>query len=356
MRIKHLKKKRLKCAFVSILLLSCLVYFLCNSSSLFEATLREAIPLQIYFNTSRDVLTFVHIQKTGGSDFDRNIVKNLLIQTDNQTLTRACQLKAVQSHQPGTTKKAKFKKYFCPAQTGLQNNWYFSRQTFGWACGLHADFNELSRCVPKFYANRTGVNFYYFTILRDPVKRTLSEWRHVARGATWKRRKLGDCQVNYEKCFNGEPNWINVTLERFLACEFSAAINRQTRMLATFDSEFNLCSQSNYLHGQLDSEGKVEFDKELLRRAKATLDSISFFALNEHQHLSELLFERLFTNVGFKFERQLTQSNVTISEQYYNDLEPKQLQLIKRLNYLDLNLYEYAKIKFFNKLRLYKIM
>ena len=350
-----MKKKRLKYAFFSILLLASLVYFLCNLSSLLETTL-EAVPRPIDFNTSHDVLIFVHIQKTGGSDFDRNIVKNLLVKSGNKSWTRACQHKAEQAHRLGGIKKAKFKKYFCPAPTGLENNWYFSRQTFGWACGLHADFNELSRCVPKFYPNRTGANFYYFTILRDPIKRIISEWQHVARGATWKRRKLGDCQVNYDKCFEGEPNWINVTLERFLACEFSAAMNRQTRMLAAFDSEFNLCSQSKYLHVRLDSEKKVEFDKELLRRAKATLDSITYFALNEHQHLSELLFETLFAHVGFKFEKQLIQSNATISEPYYNDLNTKQLELIKRLNYLDLKLYEYAKIKFFNKLRLYKII
>ena len=29
--------------------------------------------------------------------------------------------------------------------------------------------------------------FFYVTVLRDPLTRFLSEWRHVQRGATWKR-------------------------------------------------------------------------------------------------------------------------------------------------------------------------
>ncbi|KPP66366.1 hypothetical protein Z043_115138 [Scleropages formosus] len=45
-----------------------------------------------------------------------------------------------------------------------------------------------SPCQLRFQhvAPLSGQNFYYITLLRDPVSRYLSEWKHVQRGATWK--------------------------------------------------------------------------------------------------------------------------------------------------------------------------
>jgi len=78
--------------------------------------------------------------------------------------------------------------------------------------------------------------YHYITILRDPVKRYLSEWKHVQRGATWKDAKLfcngrSATKDEVDFCYNG-TDWSGVKLDEFLNCEDNLARNRQTRMLA----------------------------------------------------------------------------------------------------------------------------
>ena len=69
--------------------------------------------------------------------------------------------------------------------------WLFSRFSVGWRCGLHADWTELTNCVPsfldKFEKQHQERRYFFVTVLRDPVQRYLSEFRHVQRGATWKK-------------------------------------------------------------------------------------------------------------------------------------------------------------------------
>ncbi|XP_008573809.1 PREDICTED: heparan-sulfate 6-O-sulfotransferase 3-like [Galeopterus variegatus] len=76
----------------------------------------------------RDVIVFLHIQKTGGTTFGRHLVKNI-------RLEQPCSCKAGQ------------KKCTCH-RPGKKETWLFSRFSTGWSCGLHADWTELTNCVP----------------------------------------------------------------------------------------------------------------------------------------------------------------------------------------------------------------
>jgi hypothetical protein len=314
----------------------------------------------VTFDINKHVLIFVHVQKTGGSDFDRRIVKNLLIHNKSERAwTRACRnVSSKITFDSFQAKKVKFKKYECSRELtqssgDLTNNWYFSRQTFGWACGLHADFSQLKNCVTSFYPNSLPVrDFRYFTILRDPVKRFLSEWLHVRRGATWIRKPHSDEQKclnsHYKRCFSGTKTWANVSLEQFMNCESNLARNRQTRMLATFDADFPTC-------GFLNSPTDEFMDGELLERAKKSLENeMSFFALNEFQNLSAHLFERTFNGL-FKFNVEFDQSNSSLSDSILRGLEKEMIERIERVNSLDIKLYKFAVSLFFKRLELYKI-
>ncbi|KAG7248405.1 hypothetical protein CRUP_035719 [Coryphaenoides rupestris] len=75
-----------------------------------------------------DVIVFLHIQKTGGTTFGRHLVQNI-------DLERPCECK------PGQ------KKCTCH-RPGKAESWLFSRFSTGWSCGLHADWTELTNCVP----------------------------------------------------------------------------------------------------------------------------------------------------------------------------------------------------------------
>lgn len=76
-----------------------------------------------------DVIVFLHIQKTGGTTFGRHLVRNI-------QLERPCECHAGQ------------KKCTC-YRPGKKETWLFSRFSTGWSCGLHADWTELTSCVPS---------------------------------------------------------------------------------------------------------------------------------------------------------------------------------------------------------------
>lgn len=139
---------------------------------------------------------------------------------------------------------------------------------------------------------------------------------------------------------------MNVTLKEFMACSLNPGNNRQTRMLAQFNKNFNYCNEI------FDRE---EFDNELLERAKATLDSFVYFALNEYQHLSIKLFEKQFAGDVFKFKTDVKQFNQTKAGDIYKRLSVDILGEIERINYLDQKLYSYAVAVFFQRLKSYNI-
>lgn len=100
----------------------------------------------------------------------------------------------------------------------------------------------MTGCVDKKLDEIEGVvkrRYFYITLMREPVARYLSEFRHVQRGATWKGarhfcngRPATDDEI--PACYRGK-NWEGVQLDDFIECESNLAVNRQTRMLADLE-------------------------------------------------------------------------------------------------------------------------
>uniref|UniRef100_A0A8D3EB83 Heparan-sulfate 6-O-sulfotransferase n=1 Tax=Scophthalmus maximus TaxID=52904 RepID=A0A8D3EB83_SCOMX len=273
-----------------------------------------------------DVMVFLHIQKTGGTTFGRHLVKNIQLEQPCDCLPgqRKCTC-----HRPGRAE-----------------SWLFSRFSTGWSCGLHADWTELSSCVPgvmnkrdKKSSQRRRRNFYYITMLRDPVSRYLSEWKHVQRGATWKTA-LHMCdgrpptQEELPACYSGE-DWTGVPLADFMNCPSNLANNRQVRMLA----DLNLVGCYN-----MSSMSELERGHMLLASAKANLRNMAFYGLTEFQRKTQYLFERTF---GLRFIRAFTQINSTRAASV--GISEKVRWRIEGLNALDMELYEYAKELFLRR-------
>ncbi|XP_068165111.1 heparan-sulfate 6-O-sulfotransferase 3-B-like [Antennarius striatus] len=296
-------------------------------TSRFNFTERD-LDRQVDFNIrGEDVMVFLHIQKTGGTTFGRHLVKNI-------QLERPCDC------MPGQRK--------CTChRPGRADSWLFSRFSTGWSCGLHADWTELTSCVPgvmnkrdkKSSAPKSKRNFYYITMLRDPVSRYLSEWKHVQRGATWKTA-LHMCdgrpptQDELPACYSGE-DWTGVPLADFMTCPSNLANNRQVRMLA--DLSLVGCYNASTI-SDLD-RGHV-----LLASAKANLRNMAFFGLTEFQRKTQFLFERTF---GLRFIRAFTQINSTRAASV--GISEKVRWRIEGLNALDVELYEYAKELFLRR-------
>ncbi|CAG5125720.1 unnamed protein product, partial [Candidula unifasciata] len=105
-------------------------------------------------------------------------------------------------------------------------DWMVNRHCNGWICGLHPGFMELRSCVDLWFSsqvneNRTR-NYFFVTMIRDPVARFISEWLHVRRGSTWKESRLycdGRDATMQEVpfCFK-YGSWKHVSFENFVNC------------------------------------------------------------------------------------------------------------------------------------------
>ncbi|TMW50563.1 hypothetical protein DOY81_004349 [Sarcophaga bullata] len=111
-----------------------------------------------------DVMVFLHIQKTGGTSFGRHLVRDL-------DLKRPCECQRQR------------KRCYC-FRPHRNENWLFSRYSTGWKCGLHADWTELTSCVDQELDKNEGESakrrYFYITLLREPIARYMSEYRHIS--------------------------------------------------------------------------------------------------------------------------------------------------------------------------------
>ncbi|KAM7159736.1 heparan-sulfate 6-O-sulfotransferase 2 [Macrochelys suwanniensis] len=272
-----------------------------------------------------DLIVFLHIQKTGGTTFGRHLVRNI-------QLEQPCECRAGQ------------KKCTCH-RPGKRETWLFSRFSTGWSCGLHADWTELTNCVPAVVDSkreakrRPARNFYYITILRDPVSRYLSEWRHVQRGATWKA-SLHVCDgrspttEELPSCYTGD-DWSGCSLKEFMDCPYNLANNRQVRML----SDLSLVGCYN-----LSVMPEEQRNKVLLDSAKENLKRMAFFGLTEFQRKTQYLFEKTF---NMNFIAPFTQYNSTRASSV--EIDEQTQKHIETLNFLDMELYDYAKDLFLQR-------
>uniref|UniRef100_A0A915D8P7 Heparan-sulfate 6-O-sulfotransferase n=1 Tax=Ditylenchus dipsaci TaxID=166011 RepID=A0A915D8P7_9BILA len=214
-------------------------------------------------------------------------------------------------------------------KSNSKESWLFSRYSTGWACGLHADFTELtSGCVDKVMDKKEEKHnrrrYYYTTFLRDPVERFVSEYSHVERGATW---------LSARHVCNG--HWVGgVELNEFISCPFNLAFNRQTRMLA------DLTLVNCYNRSSMEQSTR---DGIMLESAKTNLRNLAFFGIKERMNDSQLLFEKVF---DMRFTRSMGVWNKSKSQNTV--VTPAQLAVIRERNHLDIELYKFA-VKLFEK-------
>ncbi|KAK7882500.1 hypothetical protein WMY93_028674 [Mugilogobius chulae] len=172
-------------------------------------------------------------------------------------------------------------------------------------------------------------NFYYITMLRDPVSRYLSEWKHVQRGATWKTPCT--CVTAARPPRTSCPT----ATSDFMNCPSNLANNRQVRMLADLSLVgcYNLSSMNESQRGHI-----------LLSSAMSNLKNMAFYGLTEFQRKTQYLFERTFS---LRFISAFTQINSTRAANVA--LSETVRRRIEELNYLDVQLYEYAKDLFLQR-------
>ena len=122
------------------------------------------------------------------------------------------------------------------------------------------------------------------------------------------------------------------------------ANNRQTRLLADYNENDKSCNLF-----------KIENKRELIESAKSVLSNMAYFAITEYEELSQKLFEKTFEN-SFKFNYKLNLTRTqTQSFKIARKLKKSIINKLNELNDLDLELYEFAKILFFKRIKFYGI-
>ena len=290
------------------------------------------------FNISRHVLVFLHIQKTSGREFDTFLIKNLVYYNQDMECPvfyrGRISISKNNSKNCDYAKKKKFK-------------WYWGRKTAGWPCGVHPHYRILKSCITKYYPlSDPKKDFFFFTMIREPIKRYLSEWHHQSQGATWiGPQQKGYClHDNFKKCYQGNKDWKYVKLKEFIDCKYNLGNNRQTLHL----------SDSSY-----ECENKT--DERMLEEAKKNLESMAFFGLTEYQNYTQQLFLKIFSK-NFKLAQKFSQSNKTFADYFLKKSKQNEtdripyLDKIKQLNNLDIQLYAFGKDLFFKRLKLFGII
>ncbi|UYV71352.1 HS6ST1 [Cordylochernes scorpioides] len=266
-----------------------------------------------------DVIVFLHIQNTGGNVFARHMVEDL-------ALERPCVCRRNRRHC----------KCYRPNRPG--SSWLFSRYTMGWKCGVHPDWTQLSHCVDQVMDEDEGRpvkrRYFFITLLRDPLKRFLSEYWHSRQ----QQQPLLRSPTPGSWCGTPPSTCHNQTLPDFLNCPGNLALNRQVRMLA--DLTLTGCDQSTN-------------NLVLLSSAKNNLHKMAFFGLAEFPKISRYMFEATF-RLAFlqdqEFSAPPSQRSLLLRaqrKQVLDHLSPQELNRTQEANRLDTELYQYAKKLFF---------
>ena len=299
----------------------------------------------------RDIMVFFHMQKTGGNTFITHLLSTRTMQgvpmCDKMIIPLTYKLKPV---------------HVCPLEKLKSINllrpemWLATEETYHWPCGIHPFLSEMRPCLNNYLIYMYGEKnrqFHYFTMLRNPVIRYVSEFKHVSRRTDeWLSRHVCNYDpIEISQCYEGynaRRKWIGVTLEKFMHCSSNLANNRQTIMLANLSSVDCLNPKS--------SMSSSERDTLLLESAKTNLKEMSFFGLTDYFLESCFLFEKQF-NVKFgKPCIQKKKDDLYSSRTMKGILSDKTLQYsIELLNHLDMQLYDYALTLFITRLEEYNI-
>ena len=285
------------------------------------------------YHTSRYILVLLHIQKTGGTTFEKKLLNGIT------NLECHCRDK----RQVCDCLRTDGSPWIIFRYANFRGNGHF------WPCGLHPDLTVLKECAPRLMEQKFGPKndqeFIYVTVLRNPVVRYISELRHVQRGATWKAANLTCKSKSYARkfspCYDSE-NWAGVPLQDFVRCEDNFANNRQTRMLADL-------SKVDCDH--FFAMSKPKRDQFLFKSAVANLKAMPYFALMEQPSESQFLFEKTFK---LRFIKDWGLYDTGYAKEYLKNLSRTDILKVERVNNLDMKLYEFAKKLFKGRLNVVK--
>jgi hypothetical protein len=156
----------------------------------------DVVKKNINFDPEKKWLVFFHMQKTSGTNFDQEMVSHLQIKVGEAgdfIWKRACSTikvkRLVKQKLKNKDRIVLSTEYECK-RMNTNTSWILSwhETNWNWQCGLHPALSDLKSCIYKKFHSPgvTKSDFYFLSMLREPISRFISEWRHVRkRGSVW---------------------------------------------------------------------------------------------------------------------------------------------------------------------------
>jgi hypothetical protein len=150
--------------------------------------------VSVDYDPAKHTLVQFHIQKTSGTNFAVELAKQMFVVTDEH---KNNSMRACKGEKKYYTKDEVKIKRLLYSECKLDSNsskslfLYPIGSLFGWSCGLHPGLSDLKQCIEnRSYPNPDLVtkneDYLYVSMLREPVSRFYSEWKHVAKtGSIW---------------------------------------------------------------------------------------------------------------------------------------------------------------------------
>ncbi|WAR10876.1 H6S3B-like protein [Mya arenaria] len=298
------------------------LFFLGGNSTFPQLQEPIETPLKNNYDIDKDLIVFLHIQKTGGMYLNERFRTNL-------KLDFPCNCKNVP----------------CGCLNKHHRMWMYTSAFSGWTCGLHADWTQMHSCIPqladKVDKEHRERRYFYMTQLRDPLDRYISEWNHQTRGGHW-QDSFYMCAgkhtewVNIRPCFLTD-NWRGVSLDEFMKCKYNLATNRMARMLA--DLELSDC----YKHFHEERYKSIRAP-QWVSSAKANLRSMEYFGIMEEPEKSDKLFNKVYS-LEFK-SKSVGKTTGSVQSR----LTKQQFLKLIQLTELDMHIYRFAQDLFNQRL------
>ena len=315
-----------------------LSFFICISSIL--QLDKEVVIREVDFDPKKDTIAFIHIQKTSGTLWINEMRKSLIALDKNNGWSNVCVWNERRKFFDCLSSRSSFNR--------LSSVFWNLNENFN--CDIHANIGELRKCIHADHRSKGKVNM--ITMLRNPIERYISEFKHVQKGATWFKsvRYCKEKPLYSRNCYAPHNDWSHATWKDFLACDYNQANNRQVRMLADF-FEIGCNSLDCWTKSEKNcsKDMKSSYEAKILENAKKNLRSLSFFGLTEHQSLSQYLFDKTFQK-NLKFSENsigLAEENERLSSKLLEfEFKNYRNEIIAR-NTLDIALHEYAEKIFF---------
>jgi hypothetical protein len=360
-------KLKIKLIILTLIIIFLVIFLYLNKNEPISISKSESIELKSNeekpcrkFDIKKHLFVFIKIQKTGTTEFESKIQRTLSYRDQNNK-NKQWNWKRICNN------KTSFKQYKNPSpfqffnkkslnqndkhdnycNRYLKSNQYLHKHAF---YIQYIDYLNNQTIFPDLTSRENDI--FYYTRLRDPIDRYLSEWQFLNRTnrKEFHYTSVRDyhCENVFKDCWSEEYT-TNLTLEMMLSCDTNLSKNRQTRMLALYDFDKTKC----HLHNITDAY--------LLERAKAGIDSLFTFGLTEYQNESAELLTRTMScssnkdKLIYKFDIEIKQNEQTFAGNIRHSIPPHLMQKIIEKNRLDIQIYNYAKDVFLKRLNYYNI-